>query len=131
MDVDEAGAVRRGDPHLLGQDRDGLLAEAVLRTGEVDQVRRMDRDRPDIELGDAGPELRQLGGGSVRRRQDVGLSAKTWRARAPMTRARSTALTIPSPSGRCAPSRRPSGRDRPVLFLGDIGGIGTAREGRI
>ena len=70
------------------------------------------------------------GGGSVRRRHDVGLSAKTWSARAPMTRARSTALTIPSPSGRWAPSRRPSGRDRPLLFLGDIGGI-VPHEGRI
>src|SRR6185369_4022095 len=44
-----------------------------------------------------------------RRRQAVGLSAKTCMALAPMARARSTALTIPGASGRCAPILRPSG----------------------
>ena len=50
--------------------------------------------------------------GSRRRRQAVGLSAKIWSALAPIAMRRSIALTMPGASGRCAPSRRPSGSIR-------------------
>ena len=40
------------------------------------------------------------GEGSARRCQAVGLSLKTWRAVAPISAARSAALTIPSAIGR-------------------------------
>ena len=48
-------------------------------------------------------------GGAARRRQAVGLSLKTWSVSSPISWARSTARTIPWPSGRWAPTRRPSG----------------------
>ena len=44
-----------------------------------------------------------------RRCHEVGLSVKTWSADAPISAARSAAFTMPCPSGRCAPSRRPFG----------------------
>ena len=44
-----------------------------------------------------------------RRCHEVGLSLKTWSADAPISAARSAALTMPCPSGRCAPRRRPFG----------------------
>ena len=46
-------------------------------------------------------------GGAARRRQAVGLSEKTWIVVAPMVRARSAALTMPCPSARWTPMRRP------------------------
>ena len=63
VDVHEAGAETGRDPHLLGEHRDRLLVEVVLGAGQVDQVGGMDRDRADVELGDALAELRQLGQG--------------------------------------------------------------------
>ncbi len=51
-------------------------------------------------------------GGFARRRQAVGLSVKICSAVAPISLARSTARTIPLPSGRWAPRRRPSGSIR-------------------
>ena len=68
----------------------------------------MDRDRGDV----VGREPRRgtraaRRGGSGRRRHAAGLSVNTWIADAPISAARSAALTMPSPSGRWAPIRRP------------------------
>ena len=63
----------------------------------------------------AGPSL----GGAARRRQAVGLSAKIWSAVAPISCARSTALTMPRPNGRWAPRRRPSGSIRGMVRRAD------------
>jgi hypothetical protein len=54
-------------------------------------------------------------GGAARRFQAVGLSPKIWSAVAPISAARSAALTIPLPSGRWAPRRRPSGSIRAIV----------------
>ena len=66
----------------------------------------------------AASRLRNSGssfGGAVRRRHAVGLSEKIWIASAPISCARSTAFTIPVPSGRWAPRRRPSGSIRGIV----------------
>ena len=63
-------------------------------------------------------ERPELGRGSARRRQAVGLSVKICSASAPISWARSTAFTIPPPSGRWAPSRRPSGSMAAIVRCG-------------
>ena len=81
----------------------------------------------------AGPSA----GGAARRRHAVGLSAKTWSASAPISCARSTALTMPRPSGRWAPRRRPSGSIRGMVrrgcgatpWVGRSGAGGTSAVG--
>ena len=65
VDVDEARTVRR--PHLQFADHrgDGLLVKFLIGASQVDQIRRMDRQRPDVQLGQAiakrGEVGRQLG----------------------------------------------------------------------
>ena len=83
--------------------------ESWVRSGQVHEIRRVDRDRSDIELARAlaeGIELRRRFGPALPGRRVV---VKICMAFAPMSRARSTALTMPVARGRCAPSRRPSG----------------------
>src|SRR6476646_6486622 len=67
------------------------------------------------------------GEGSARRCQAVGLSQKTWRAVAPISAARAAAFTIPSPIGRWAPSRRPSGSMAAILAGGHL--LGSPDDG--
>ena len=80
--------------------------EAWMATGRMSSSIRRSRK--------AGPSA----GGAARRRQAVGLSANTWSASAPISCARSTALTMPRPSGRWAPRRRPSGSIRGMVRRG-------------
>ena len=47
VDVDDPGVPRRGDPQLVGQDRDGALEDVGIRPGEVDEVRGMDDEGSD------------------------------------------------------------------------------------
>ncbi len=61
VDVDVAGAVVGGDGHLVGQEGDRLLEEVLGGAGEVHEVRRVDGDRPDAEVGHARAEGAQLG----------------------------------------------------------------------
>ena len=116
VDVDEPPEIARGRPQVAREDLDRPLEESSSGPGEVDEVRGVDGDRPDVELGQAGPErgllARRL---DCRRRQAVGLSPKIWSASAPISWARSTALTIPPPRVRWAPSRRPSGSIRGIV----------------
>ena len=60
---------RRGEARrraqVMGEDRHRAPEERLLGAGEVDQVRGMDRDRPDVVLDEARAERRQLRGGSV------------------------------------------------------------------
>src|SRR5437899_10268787 len=55
------------------------------------------------------------GDGAARRFHAVGLSPKIWMAVAPISAARSAAFTIPSPTGRWARRRRPSGSIRAIV----------------
>ena len=109
VDVDEPRPVQLGHAQLVGQDVHGPPVRLGVRAGEVDEVGGMDRERGDAVAGEPLPERRQLARGRGRRRHEVGLSLKTWSADAPISAARSAALTMPCPSGRCAPSRRPFG----------------------
>ena len=70
----------------------------------------MDGERRDLRPRPAARGTRAISGdGSARRRQAVGLSLKIWSAVAPISAARSAALTMPSAEARWAPRRRPSG----------------------
>ena len=102
-------------PQVAGEDLHRAPEEVLLGPGEVDQVRGVDGDRPDVELGQASPEAAARPAARRRRRQAVGLSAKIWSASAPISCARSTALTMPAPRGRWAPRRRPSGSIRGIV----------------
>ncbi len=63
VDVDEPpGEPRRGS-QIRREDLDRAAEEVLLGTGEVDEVGGMDRDRPDVELGQAGTERGGFGRG--------------------------------------------------------------------
>ena len=109
VDVDEPRPVQLGHAQLVDQDVHGPPVRLGVRAGEVDEVGGMDRERGDAVTREAIPERRQLQRRRGRRRHEVGLSLKTWSADAPISAARSAALTMPCPSGRWAPSRRPFG----------------------
>ena len=113
VNVDERGFVGPGHAKLVGEHAHGALAGDRVRRREVDQVRRVDRERGDPVAVEAVAEGRQLAGRRSRRRHDVGLSLNTWSAEAPIAAARSAARTMPGPRGRWAPSRRPFGSIHP------------------
>ena len=77
VDVDEPTGEARRRAQVAGEDRHRRPKNASSRPGEVDQVRRVDRDGPDVELA-AGGRGRPLcsAGGSTRRRHAVGLSTE-------------------------------------------------------
>ena len=103
-------------PQVAGEDRHGATEEVLLDPGEVHEVRGMDRDRRDVVAPRGGPGTPAARpAAAARRRHAVGLSTKTWIALAPISWARSTALTMPLPSGRWAPRRRPSGSIRGIV----------------
>ena len=113
VDVDEPAAEPGRRPQVAGQDPDGAAEEVLLGPA------RLTRYEAWIATGAMSSSVEALAegaaarsGGSARRRQAVGLSAKIWIALAPISCARSTALTIPAPSGRWAPRRRPSEASR-------------------
>ena len=60
VDVDEPGAKAGRRAQLAGEDRDRARVEVLVRAGQVDQVGRVDRDRPDVQLGQPLLEGRQL-----------------------------------------------------------------------
>ena len=109
VDVDEPGRESGRACHVVGEHVDRALVEVGDRAGQVHEIGGVDRHGPDVELGQALAEGRLVLGWRARRCQAVGLSPKIWSAVAPISWARSTALTIPPPRGRWAPSRRPSG----------------------
>ncbi len=60
VDVHERCSVRLAGPELLDERPDRHLGEGRVGSGKVDQVRSVDRNGRDPELGDAKPEGRQL-----------------------------------------------------------------------
>ena len=60
--VHDRGAVVARDGDVRGEDAERGLAEPRLGPGEVDEVGRVDRHGPDVELGEAGVELRESAG---------------------------------------------------------------------
>ena len=101
---------------LVGEQLDRALEEDRFRAGQVDQVRGMRRHRVDAVLVQATPEGGQLGRGrgpSRPGRRVVGEDLAG--ALAPISWARSAALTMPSARGRWAPRRRPWGACRGIV----------------
>ncbi len=62
VDVDEPGAVRRRHRQLSREHGERPLEEVVVGPREVDEVRRVDGERPEPQLCDLRPECRQLVG---------------------------------------------------------------------
>ncbi len=60
VDVDECRPVRLRDAELVGQHLHRALDELVARAGQVDKVRRVDREGDDVVRVEAVPECRQL-----------------------------------------------------------------------
>ncbi len=60
MDVDEPTGEARRRTQVAGEDSHGATEEVLLGPGQVDQVRGVDGDRPDVVLRQAGTERRQL-----------------------------------------------------------------------
>src|SRR5258705_8353750 len=56
VDVDERRPEAGRHLELATQDLDGPIEEVRVRTGQVHEIRRVDRDRSDVELRETGPE---------------------------------------------------------------------------
>ena len=105
--VDERRTVGRSALQLVGQAGARLAGERLGGACEVDQVGRMDRDRPDPLAAQYAMNSSASGGGSGRRRHAVGLSLKIWSARAPICLDRRAARSSPCPTPRWSPTQAP------------------------
>ena len=132
VDVDEPRPVQLGHAQLVGEDVHRPPVRLVVRAGEVDEVRGVDRERGDAVPGEAIPERRQLRGGRRAPAPGGGVVAEHLeRGRADLGRAVG-GLDHAVPSGRCAPSRRPFGsigRRVAERSRAGCGGSGAAATG--